>query len=112
MTLAARCTRSILLMALAIGLSGAPAATAQAPATNASGGQYLPAVPGGAGNREEGDLMRAPEHRGRTGLKAVGSGEDSSAGGRLSPALPLAMALSLLAAGGFLLWPRVRTHEM
>lgn len=90
--------KAILLLMVALVLSGSSSATAQTPATNASGGQYLPAVPGGGGNRDEGALAGSEAKRGRTGLKSVGAGDDAANPSRLGLALPVALGASLLLA--------------
>lgn len=94
--------RVCILAVVAFAVAALPAvAAAQVPATNASGGQYLPAVPGGGGNVEEGQLARSKDDRGKAGMKSMGDGAAGSGDTRIGLLLPLILVLSGLAAAVF-----------
>jgi hypothetical protein len=93
--------KMILLAALSIAALALPtAAAAQVPATNASGGQYLPATPGGGGNREEAELVGSDHERGASGFRSTAAGTGADPGGRIGLALPLALLGSLAVVAG------------
>ena len=80
----------ILLLALVALLCLPPAqGKAQLPGGNASGSQYLPAVPGGGGNRQESELIGGRERPGRAGVKSLGVSETGAGVSLVLPALLL-----------------------